>query len=118
MAAQGTGAQELSPEVRRAELCDEVGEHGEAIDCLVAGARKRDVEATTRLGKRLLVGDRAPCLPNDGAGLITEASAAGGAEAAALLAVMYAIGGSPRHDLAAGLDSLVVAAERGWLPAR
>jgi prolyl 4-hydroxylase len=84
----------------------------------VAGARKRDVEATTRLGKRLLVGDRAPCLPKDGAGLVAEASAAGGAEAAALLAVLYAVGASPRHDLAAGLDSLIVSAERGWLPAR
>src|SRR5262245_20769550 len=118
MAGYGSSAQGLSAEVQRAERCDEVGEHGRAIDCLAAGARKRDVEAITRLGKRLLVGDRAPCLPRDGAGLIAEASAAGGAEAAAVLAVLYAVGASPKHDLAAGLESLIVAAERGWALAR
>ncbi len=68
----------------------------------------------TRLGKRLLVGDRAPCLPKDGAGLIADASRRGGAEAAALLAVLYAVGASRGHDLQAGLESLIVAAERGW----
>lgn len=118
MAGYGNFDSGLSAEVRRAERCDEVGEHGEAIDCLAAGARKRDVEAITRLGKRLLVGDRAPCLPSDGAGLIAEASAAGGAEAAAVLAVLYAVGASPKHDLAAGLETLITAAERGWASAR
>ena len=54
--------QPLSPEVLRAEQSDASGAHGDAIDHLVAGMRKKDVEATTRLGKRLLVGDRAPCL--------------------------------------------------------
>ena len=75
---------------------------------------ERDVEATTRLGKRLLVGDRAPLLPNDGARFLEEASARGGAEAAAVLAVLFAVGGSAQHDLRAALESLVAAAERGW----
>jgi hypothetical protein len=66
----------------------------------------------------LLVGDRAPCLPKDGAGLIAEASARGGAEAAAVLAVLYAVGASRGHGVQAGLESLVVAAERGWPAAR
>jgi hypothetical protein len=110
--------QELSAEVLRAEQCDAAGAHEDAVKHLAAGTRKHDVEATTRLGKRLLVGDRAPCLPKDGAGLIADASARGGAEAAATLAVLYAVGASPRHDLSAAVDSLIVAAERGWRPAR
>lgn len=109
---------DVSIDVRRAAECDAAGAHREAIDHLVAGTRKKDLEATTRLGKRLLVGDRAPCLPKDGAGLIAEASAAGGAEAAAVLAVLYAVGASPGHDLPAALESLVVAAERGWVSAQ
>lgn len=105
-------------DVERAEQCDAAGAHGDAINHLAAGARKHDVEAMTRLGKRLLVGDRGPCLPKDGAGLVAEASTRGGAEAAALLAVLYAVGASQRHDLGAALDSLIAAAERGWLPAQ
>ncbi len=120
MAARDTGVNhhELSAYIERAEQCDAAGAHGEAVNHLVAGAKKNDVEALTRLGKRLLVGDRAPCLPKDGAGFIAQASAAGGAEAAGVLAVLYAVGASPRHDIRAALDVLILAAERGWLPAQ
>ncbi|HVJ29945.1 MAG TPA: 2OG-Fe(II) oxygenase [Gammaproteobacteria bacterium] len=107
-----------SSDVARAEQCDAAGAHADAVGHLAAGARKHDVEAMTRLGKRLLVGDRSPCLPKDGAGLIAEASARGGAEAAAVLAVLYAVGASRGHGVQAGLQSLIVAAERGWPPAR
>ena len=106
--------QPLSPDVELAEQCDRAGAHEDAVKHLVAGTRKKDVEATTRLGKRLLIGDRAPQLPNDGARFLTDANALGGAEAAALLAVLYAIGASRQHNLESALDSLVVAAERGW----
>jgi hypothetical protein len=104
----------LSSDVERAEQCDAAGAHTDAVGHLAAGARKHDVEALTRLGKRLLVGDRSPCLPKDGAGFIAEASARGGAEAAALLAVLYAVGASRGHGVAEGLQSLTLAAERGW----
>ena len=77
------GPQPLTSDVQQAEQCDAAGAHGDAITHLAAGARKHNVEALTRLGKRLLVGDRAPCLPKDGAGLIAEASTRGGAEAGA-----------------------------------
>ena len=106
--------QPLSSDLERAEQCDAVGAHADAITHLVAGTRKHDLEAMTRLGKRLLVGDRAPCLPKDGAGLIADASARGGAEAAAVLAVLYAVGASRGHDVQAAFESLIVAAERGW----
>jgi hypothetical protein len=111
-------ALELSTEVAAAESCDRNGKHAEAVNLLVAGARKGDVEATTRLGKRLLVGDRAPLLPNDGAGLLEDAARLGGAEAPALLAVLFALGVSRAHDLRAALESLALAAERGWSAAQ
>jgi hypothetical protein len=108
----------LSADVERAERSDAAGAHVDAIGHLAAGARKHDVEAMTRLGKRLLVGDRSPCLPKDGAGLIADASARGGAEAAAVLAVLHAVGASRGHGVQTGLQSLIVAAERGWPAAR
>jgi prolyl 4-hydroxylase len=111
-------ASDLSPDIVRAEECDAAGRHDDAINHLVAGVRKNDVEALTRLGKRLLVGDRAPLLANDGASFLADASKQGGAEAAAILAVLYGLGTSSRHDVSHGLASLVLAAERGWAPAR
>jgi prolyl 4-hydroxylase len=101
-----------------AEQCDLAGQHRDAVEHLARAARRKDVEATTRLGKRLLIGDRAPHLPNDGAGLLMDASRLGGAEAAALLSVLFAVGGSREHDLQSALESLVAAAERGWAPAQ
>jgi prolyl 4-hydroxylase len=117
-AVQPSTTQPLSPDVELAEQCDRAGAHQDAVKHLVAGTRKQDVEATTRLGKRLLIGDRAPRLPNDGARFLAEASERGGAEAAALLAVLYAVGASTQHDLKSALDILIVGAERGWLDAQ
>jgi hypothetical protein len=111
-------ANRSSPHVARAAELDAAGKHADAINELVAGVRGNDVEAITRLGKRLLVGDRAPHLPNDGASFLVDASRRGGAEAAAQLAVLYALGTSSEHGLAAALGSLVQAAERGWQPAQ
>jgi len=104
----------LSSAVAQAERCDAAGKHAEAVNHLAAAARRRDVEALTQLGKRLLVGDRAPLLPNDGARFVADAATLGGAEAAAVLAVLYAVGGSPRHGFPDALDALALAAERGW----
>src|SRR5690606_34358505 len=111
-------AQRTSDSLRKAERCDAEGRHAEALNHLAAAARNSDVEALTRLGKRLLVGDRAPHLPNDGARLLQDAAALGGAEAAAVLSVLYAVGASKRHGLPEALESLVLAAERGWAPAQ
>jgi hypothetical protein len=113
-----SAAAELSAEVARAEELDRAGRHVEAVDQLVAGVRRGNVEAITRLGKRLLVGDRAPLLPNDGARFLEDAFARGGAEAAAVLAVLYAVGVSRHHDLRSALERLVLAAERGWRDAQ
>jgi len=110
--------QRSSAAVAKADACDAAGNHAEAVNQLALGARDNDVEAITRLGKRLLVGDRAPHMPNDGARLLEDAVALGGAEAAALVAVLYALGASLEHGLAAALERLTLAAERGWLPAQ
>jgi prolyl 4-hydroxylase len=104
----------LAEAVAKADDCDAAGNHGAAIDHLARGARLKDVDALTRLGKRLLAGDRAPALPSQGAGFLAEAVELGGAEAAAVLAVVYGIGASRRHGPADALDTLTVAAERGW----
>ena len=108
----------MSDAVSKAQACDAAGKHNEAIAHLVAGAQQRDADAITLLGKRLLIGDRAPNLPRDGASLITEADTLGSGEAAAILAVLYALGTKPNHGLEDALSSLVSAAERGWQPAR
>jgi prolyl 4-hydroxylase len=110
--------QGLSPAVAKADDLDAAGNHRAAVDQLAIGARNRDVEALTRLGKRLLVGDRAPALPAQGAGFLDEAVQLGGGEAAAVLAVIYAVGASKRHGSADALDTLTIAAERGWSPAQ
>jgi hypothetical protein len=107
-----------SPHVARAAELDAAGKHVEAVNALVAGVRSNDVDAITRLGKRLLIGDRAPHRPNDGASFLVDASRRGSGEAAAQLAVLYALGTSREHGLRAALDSLVLAAERGWQSAQ
>src|SRR5690606_856704 len=73
----------LSPKVAEAERCDASGDHGRAIDLLAAACREDDVDALTRLGKRLLVGANAPHRPADAVVLLTRAADLGGAEAAA-----------------------------------
>jgi prolyl 4-hydroxylase len=118
MLASATFIDSLSPELAQAERLDLEGRHTEAVDCLVAGVRKNDIEAITRLGKRLLIGDRAPHLPVDGARFLQDATDRGGAEAAALLAVCAAVGVAHAPEPAVALATLVMAAQRGWQPAQ
>jgi hypothetical protein len=112
------GERRTSDAVAKAEGCDAAGDHVQAVNHLAAAARNGDIEAVTRLGKRLLVGDRAPLLPNDGARLLEDADALGGAEAAGVLSVLYAVGASRQKGLRDALDKLTLAAERGWLAAQ
>ena len=114
MALSAAGSLGLSSEILRAAECDRAGRHTEAVDWLVAGVRKNDVEAITRLGKRLLTGDRAPHLPREGMRFLGDAADRGGAEAAALLSVCLATGMNGPPDLAAAWECLITAAVRGW----
>src|SRR5690242_7328124 len=107
----------LSPEVKRARELDADGRHDEAINQLAVAAQRGDAEATTQLAKRLIVGDRAPRLRPQGVGLLRDAVAAGGAEAADRLAFIAAAGADGPADWRAALGLLGLAAERGWMPA-
>jgi hypothetical protein len=106
-----------SPEVARASELDAQGRHDDAINQLAFAAQRGDVEATTQLAKRIIVGDRAPRLRPQGIGLLREAVAKGGAEAAARLAVLVAAGADGAPDWRAALRLLGLAAQRGWAPA-
>jgi hypothetical protein len=63
------------------------------------------------------VGDRAPRLRPQGIGLLRDAVALGGAEAADRLAVILAAGAAGPPDWRAALGLVGLAAERGWSPA-
>ncbi len=105
-------------ELWRADELDRAGQHQEAIKALVNAVQKSDVEALVRLGKRLLIGDRAPHLPQDGANFLKEAAEKGSAEAPAILSVLYALGLHIKQGWHEGLESLALAASRGWVPAQ
>lgn len=105
-------------EIARARELDAAGRHDDAINELATAAQRGDVEATTQLAKRIIVGDRAPRLREQGIGLLRDAVKMGGAEAAERLAVIVAAGGAGPPDWPTALRLLVLAAERGWGPAR
>jgi hypothetical protein len=113
-----TNGRSGAEEILLAEQCDARGDHDEAINALARATRMGDIEATTRLGKRLIVGTDAPLLPKQGAGFLVEAFNKGGAEAAARLAVLAAAGVYVRQDVAESLRLLAAAAIRGWSSAQ
>lgn len=101
-----------------ADTLDAEGRHHEALDVLAKAARLGGLTAGARLGARILVGDRAPQLGAEGAGLIEAAARGGGAEGAALLAVLAAAGAYRRQRWSEALDWLQRAAEQRFTPAR
>lgn len=117
----GTGVESwtfLSDYVVEAANHDAAHHHDEALNSLARGVRAGDIESMTRLGKRLLIGDAAPHLPYEGARFLIDAAKAGGAEAPAILAALSAAGVYVGQSWPEGLSALVLAAERGWGPAR
>jgi hypothetical protein len=97
---------------------DHAGRHDDAINALARATQGGDLEAMAELGKRLVVGDRAPLLPQDGAGLLVDAARAGHAEAACRLAVLTALGAHVKQSWNDALALLAFAAERGAQAAR
>ena len=97
---------------------DAAGRYHEAVDALARGTQAGDLRCKTRLGMRLLAGDRAPALPPQGARFVHEAAAEGGLEAAARMAALTALGHSFPQSWPGAVRWLMVAAERGWEPAR
>ena len=97
---------------------DACGRHDDAINMLARATKRGDIEAMTRLGKRLLVGDRAPHLAAEGARFLFDAARLGGGEAACLMAVLVGTGAFFKQDWNGALNLLLTAAERGWRPAQ
>jgi prolyl 4-hydroxylase len=97
---------------------DLAGRHDDAINALARATQHGDLDAMTELGKRLVVGDKGPLLPKDGAKLLFEAAKDGHAEAAARLATLTALGAHVPQSWNDAIGLLVHAAERGSESAR
>ena len=97
---------------------DAAGRHDDAIDELAKAAQRGDVDATTELGKRLIIGDRAPCLPEDGLRFLLDSVVAGNVEAALRIATLAALGIHVEQSWSHALGLLVFAAEKGSEAAR
>ena len=92
---------------------DAAGRHSEAINALAVATKQGDLEAMTALGKRLIIGDRGPYLPKDGAGLLSDAARQGHAPAALCLATMTALGAHVEQSWQQAIGLLLHAAELG-----
>jgi hypothetical protein len=97
---------------------DAAGRHDDAVDALAAAAQRGDAAARAELGRRLLVGDRAPCLPQEGLKLLLEALNKGSGEAAQRLGVLAALGTHIEQSFSGALELTGFAAERGVTAAR
>jgi len=77
-------------ELAKVEALDAQGRHTDAIAALARATGAGDLDAMAVLGRRLLVGDRGPCIPLEGARFLLEAAQRGQPDAqergAALLA--------------------------------
>ena len=101
-----------------AEEFDSKGNHDEAVNVLARATQQGDQVAKTVLGKRLLVGDRAPYLPKEGAEFILEAAQKGVSDAVAMVAVFQSIGIYQQKNWLQALKTLAYAAAIGSRPAR
>jgi hypothetical protein len=106
------------PELALAEHHDAAGRHHDAIDALARGTSAGNLACMRQLGKRLLVGDRAPLLAPEGARFLLDAANQGDAEAAARIAALTVLGLYFKPSWPDALRWLIVAAERQWLPAQ
>lgn len=104
--------------LRQAAALDAAGDHDEAVNMLARATQAGDLVAMTALGKRLLVGDRSPYLPREGAGMVLEAAGKGVPEAIAQVAVFQCTGIYQPKSWPHCISTLTWAARRGWEPAR
>ena len=102
-----------SAELLRAREHDAAGRHGEAVDELARATRGGDLQAMSELGHRLLNGDRAPRLPDDGVNLIADAAHGGEARALARIAALTGAGAFFRQDWPESICLLGEAAAAG-----
>src|SRR5690606_13963020 len=110
--------EDASPAVLEAAALDKAGRHRDAIAVLSRAAMAGDLVAKRKVGLRILLGDRAPCLGEQGVRLIAEAGMQGDAAAAELCAVLVGAGIHRRQNWNEALDWLQLAAELGSSRAR
>ena len=94
------------------------GRYDDAVNELARAAQSGDVDATTELGKRLILGDLGPQLPHDGTRMLADAAAGGSVEAALRLATLAALGTYVEQSWSRAFGFLVLAAEKGSSEAR
>jgi prolyl 4-hydroxylase len=107
-----------NPKTTKAARMDAEGNHNEAIILLSKAAEAGDMQARTQLGRRMLLGDRAPRMPLDGARLILDAAQKDEPEAVSIMAILQALGVFQEKNWGHALRSLTHAAVLGWVPAR
>jgi prolyl 4-hydroxylase len=107
-----------SPWVQRALALDAANNPSGAVDELSRGTRDGDPPSARALGMRLLIGDRAPLLPDAGLQFLGEACDAGLPEAAARAAGLLALGVRIPPNWPLALGWLARAAQGGWEPAQ
>lgn len=107
-----------SPHREKAARLDAEGRIELALMALAKAANAGDLQARTNLGKRLLLGDRAPRMLKDGAAHILVAAEEGHPEAVAAMAILQCLGVQQRKNWEDALNTLTHAASLGWAPSR
>jgi hypothetical protein len=102
----------------RVAAFDAAARHDEALDELARGVNAGDPACMRELGLRLLLGERAPLLPEQGLGFLGEACDAGLPEAGARAAGLLALGVRIAPDWPLALRWLCRAAQGGWASAQ
>jgi prolyl 4-hydroxylase len=114
MTAVGSAAARL----QRVAECDAAGRTDDALTELARGTSAGEAPSARALGIRLLTGERAPLLPDQGLRFLGEACDAGLPEAGARAAALLALGVRNAADWRLGLAWLARSAAGGWEPAR
>lgn len=102
----------------RVAAWDAAGNHQAAIDELARGTRAGEPACARLLGMRLLLGDRAPLLPDQGLRFLGQACESGLPEAGARAAALVALGLRHPPNWQVGLGCLARSAAAGWRPAQ
>src|SRR6516162_4154818 len=105
-------------ELAKVDALDAQGRHTEAIAALARATGVGDVGAMAALGGRLLVGDRGPCIPVEGARFLFEAAQRGQPDAQERAAALLAGGVYATQSWPSALKMLGLAAANGNRSAR
>ncbi len=105
-------------ELAEIDALDAAGRHTEAIDALARATGAGNIGAMAVLGSRLLVGDRSPCLPAEGARFLLDAAQRGHPSAQERAAALLAGGVYVTQNLREAFRMLALAASNGSRSAR